>query len=214
MHYGRAFMLEIDRVHKQHDYDLNFWTLSAAMGVAVTEAEYNSAVFFAEPVITLHPDYYYGEWSFTRFHELAHVVLRRSGIQQQLLQDADHPEQYRAWVEAYCNYGAAQFQAPNHLLEQVLRELGYTPAAIVRLASMVGVDLFDAMNRVTFGFLEASAHRTTVLTQGGYIRRIVTTDGFPHQEGDELPLQAIQQGMTVPLEQRFGRGRALSMYHY
>lgn len=214
MHYGRAFMLEIDRVHARHNYDLNFWTLSAAMGVAVTEAAYNSAVFLAEPVITLHPDYYYGEWTFTRFHELAHIVLRRSGIQQQLFHDAEYPEQYNAWVEAYCNFGAAQFQAPNYILERVLREHGFTPAAVVELASMVGVDLFDSMSRVTFGFLDSRAQRTSVLTQGGYIRRIVTTDHFPHQVGDELPRGAQQQASVLTLPSRFGRGRALNMYHH
>lgn len=215
MHYGQDFSEAIDRQHALFDYDTDFWSLTQRMRIPVIEGTYNSAVYLPEPLITLHPDHFHGEWTFTRFHELAHTVLRDSGIEAQLRADAEYPEQFRCWMEAYCNFGAAQFQMPNPLLERVLRRHGYSPRAVLTLAQVAGVDLFDAMNRFTHGGLESGARRATLLFQGSYVRRAVTTvPWFPHQDGDRLP----EPNISIPgiqllrLPERFGRGRVLGVW--
>lgn len=214
MQYGREFMREVDRTHAKFDYTPDFWELTARMRIPVVTGSYNSAVYLPNALITLHPDVFHGCWTFTRFHELAHVVLRDSGIEQQLWHEADCIEQFRTWCEAYCDFGAAQFQAPNPLLHATLARHGYSPAAILELARLTGVDLFDAMSRVAHGFLEDDAARTAFLTQGRYLRRAVTTSAwFPFQQGDSIPEPAL----TLPgailsvLPERFGRGRVLGV---
>lgn len=212
MRYGRDYIKAIDQRHALHDYNTNFWELAASMSIPVVQAEHNSALYLPAPLITLDPEVYSSYWSFTRFHELAHVVLRDSGIEAQLAQDADSPEQFVAWMEAYCNFGAAQFQVPNPLLRHVLRRHGYCPEAVVEVAHISGVDLFDAMYRLTHGFLEPEATRTTFLTQGSYLRKAVTTSRwFPHREGDRLPEVglAIPQARLLALPEKFGRHRVL-----
>ncbi|SMB85914.1 ImmA/IrrE family metallo-endopeptidase [Deinococcus hopiensis] len=214
MLYGQEFAEAIDYRHGLHGYVTDFWALTSSMNIAVQEGTYNSAVFLPRPVITLEPEVYYSDWSFTRFHELAHTVLRDSGIGWQLAQEADYPEQYRAWIEAYCNFGAAQFQMPNPMLRRVLSQYGYSPQAVLALTRVAGVDLFDAMYRVTHGFLESDARRTAFLTQGSYLRKAVTTNAwFPHSEGDRIPEVALTLSgaklLTLPL--RFGRNRVLGL---
>ncbi|WP_278911589.1 hypothetical protein [Deinococcus wulumuqiensis] len=212
MRYGRDFIKAIDHRHALHGYNTNFWQLAASMSIPVVQAEHNSALYLPAPLITLDPEVYGSYWSFTRFHELAHIVLRDSGIEAQLAQDADHPEQFVSWMEAYCNFGAAQFQMPNPVLRHLLGIYGYGPEVVVQLAGVSGVDLFDAMYRVTHGFLEADATRTTFLTQGSYLRKAVTTNRwFPHREGDRLPevALAIPQARLMSLPERWGRHRVL-----
>lgn len=214
MHYGRDFMLAIDRQHRAHGYNTSFWELAAGMHIPVIEGSYNSAVYLPSPLITLTPEVYGSYWSFTRFHELAHTVLRDSGIEAQLWHDAEYPEQFRAWVEAYCNFGAAQFQVPNWMLRQTLRAYGATPRAVLRLTEQAGVDLFDAMQRVAYGFLDDDAARTVFLSQGSYVRRVCTTRLYAHmQAGDRLPEAALlgAGAKLLTLPERFGRGRVLGI---
>lgn len=214
MHYGQDFMRAVDERHRLYDYNTNFWELTACMHIPVVEGCYNSAVYIPAPLITLRPEVYYGDWSFTRFHELAHTVLRDSGIEAQLWADAEYPEQFRSWVEAYCNFGAAQFQIPNHQLRRVLGVFGQSPRAVVKLAEQPGVDLFDAMQRVALGFLDDDAARTLFLTQGSYVRRVYTTKIYtPLAEGDRVPEAALTLAgaklLALPL--RYGRGRVLGL---
>ncbi|SMB83103.1 hypothetical protein [Deinococcus hopiensis] len=86
---------------------------------------------------------------------------------------------------AYCSFGAAQFQMPNPMLRRALSRYGYSPRAVLALTRVAGVDLFDAMYRVTHGFLGSDARRTAFLTQGSYLRKAVTTNAwFPHKATD------------------------------
>lgn len=217
MHYGRAFMEAVDELHAGYDYDPDFWSLTRRLNIPVTVGDYNSAVVLPgrppQKLITLHNDVYFGTWTFTRFHELAHFVLRDSGIEKQLRGEADEPEQFNSWVEAYCNFGAAQFQIPNPTLMRVLRRWGYSPRAIVSLTDYDGVDLFDAMYRVAHGFLEDDARRIVMLLQGSHLRKCVTTTWFPHSEGERLPEVAVSYPSTrlLSLPERYGRGRVLGV---
>lgn len=217
MHYGREFIQAVDQTHRAFGYETDFWALSERMNIPVIQGEYNSSLVLPgqipQPLITLRPEVYHGRWSFTRFHELAHAVLRDSGIETQLRYEADEPEQFRAWVEAYCNFGAAQLQIPNPELRRVLRRWGYSPEAVVALARVEGVDLFDAMHRVAFGFLEDDAHRTVLLLQGRHLRKCVTTTWFPHAEGQRLPEVSVTypSAQLLRLPARFGWSRVLGV---
>lgn len=217
MHYGREFMEAVDDLHAHHEYDPDFWSLSRRLNIPVTVGEYNSAVVLPgdppQKLITLQPDVLHGAWSFTRFHELAHFVLRDSGIEKQLRGEADDPDQLLAWVEGYCNFGAAQFQAPNPVLKRVLNKYGYSPRAVVALTEIDGVDLFDGMHRVAHGFLDDDAQRTVMLIQNMRLRKCVTTTYFPHEEGQRLPEAVVTYPGTrlLTLPDRFGWGRVLGV---
>jgi hypothetical protein len=217
MHYGREFMEAVDELHAQYDYDPDFWSLTRRLNIPVAVGEYNSAVILPgrppRKLITLNSDVYYGTWTFTRFHELAHFVLRDSGIEKQLRGEADDPNQFTAWVEGYCNFGAAQFQAPNPMLRRVLGRWGYAPHAVLELADLDGVDLFDAMHRVAHGFLDDDARRTVMLIQNKRLRKCVSTTYFPHDEGQRLPEATVTYPGTrlLTLPERFGWGRVIGV---
>jgi hypothetical protein len=217
MEHGREFMEAVDALHRKYGYETDFWTLSERMNIPVIQGEYNSSLVLPgsvpQPLITLRPEVYHGEWSFTRFHELAHSILRVSGIEAQLRAEAEQPEQFRAWAEAYCNFGAAQLQIPNPLLRRVLRRWDCSPEAVLALAQMHGVDLFDAMYRVGFGFLEDDAQRTVLLLQGSHLRKCVTTTWFPHSEGQRIPEVALTypSARLKQLPGRFGWRRTLAV---
>lgn len=214
MYFGAEFAEAIDERHRKYQYILDFWELTRLMRIPVKQGDYNSTVYLPGPHVTLDYETYHGYWTFTRFHELAHTVLRESGIEKKLYEEAEYPEQFRSWVEAYCNYGAAQFQMPNPLLRQVLEWYGYHPRAILELAKLTGVDLFDAMNRLTHDLLDPDARRASFLTQSSYLRKVVTTnDWFPYSEGDRVPevMLSLPGAKLLKLPERFGQHRVLGV---
>lgn len=213
MYFGAEFAQAIDERHRQHGYVMDFWELARLMRIPVKQGDFNSTVYMPGPHVTLDYETYHGYWTFTRFHELAHTVLRDSGIEARLFHQAEYPEQFRAWVEGYCNFGAAQFQMPDPVLRQVLDTHGYAPAAVVELAQLTGVDLFDAMNRTTHGLIDHGAQRSAFLIQSSYVRKVVTTDWFPYSEGDRVPEVSLllPNAKLLRLPEQFGRHRVLGM---
>ncbi|EYB68834.1 hypothetical protein DEIPH_ctg017orf0209 [Deinococcus phoenicis] len=173
---GADFLRFVDQVHARHGYEMDFWRLAAGLGIPVTPGPFSSTVSLPCTVITLEEGVYHSPRTFVKMHEISHALLRDSGIEKELEWLCESPEEFRAQVEAYCNFGAGQLQMPGPLLDQATQRYGTSPGAVLCLAEACGSSLPAAMRRVVFGGLEADAHRAAFLTQRSYVKDVVTAN--------------------------------------
>lgn len=191
---GAAFLEFVDRVHGAHGYETDFWRLAASLDIPVAPGPFSSTVSLPRTVITLEESVYRSERTFIKMHEVSHALLRDSGIEAELRWQADSPEDFRAQVEAYCNYGAAQLQMPGPLLEQALRRYGMSPGAVLHLAEVSRTSLPVAMRRLVYGRLEPDAHRAAFLTQRSYVRDVASANiSLDFGVGARIPEIALRQ---------------------
>nr|WP_255520342.1 hypothetical protein [Deinococcus sp. DB0503] len=136
---------------------------------------------------------YHSDRTFVKMHEISHALLRDSGIEQELQWQCDSPEEFLAQVEAYCNYGAAQLQMPNPLLDRATRRYGLTPGAVLHLAEAAGTTIPIAMRRVVYGRLEPDAHRAAFLTQRSYVKDVASANvPLEFSVGSRVPEIALE----------------------
>lgn len=176
MSLGTQFLEFVDRVHARHNYESDFWKLAASLGIPVALGPYNSTVSLPRTVITLEETIYHSERTFVKMHEISHALLRDSGIEEELAHLCDSPEEFRAQIEAYCNFGAGQIQMPNPLLDEALSRYGVSPGAVLHLAEASGASIAVAMRRLVFGSLEPDAHRAAFVTKGRYVRDVASAN--------------------------------------
>lgn len=173
---GARFLAFVDRVHAGHDYEPNFWRLAAGLGIPVAKGPFNSTVSLPRTVITLEETVYHSERTFVKMHEVSHALLRDSGIEAELWHLCESPEEFRAQVEAYCNFGAGQLQMPGPLLDEALRRYGVSPGAVLHLSEASGASLAAALRRLVYGRLEPDAHRAAFVTRGSYVRDVASAN--------------------------------------
>lgn len=214
MSLGTDFLQFVDQVHAQHGYEADFWRLTASLNIPVAPGPFNSTVSLPRTVITLEEGVYHSNRTYVKMHEISHALLRDSGIEQELEWHCDSPEEFKAQVEAFCNYGAAQLQMPNPLLDAALSRDGLTPEAVLYLADKAETTVPIAMRRVVYGRLEPDAHRAALVTQRSYVKDLASANvPLDFSVGTRVPEIAL----TVPtaklkrLPEAYGTGLTLGV---
>ncbi|SEI68681.1 hypothetical protein SAMN04488058_101342 [Deinococcus reticulitermitis] len=179
MSLGADFLHFVDRVHAQHGYETDFWKLATSLDIPVTPGPFNSTVSLPRTVITLEEGIYHSPRTFVKMHEVSHALLRDSGIERELLHLCESPEEFRAQVEAYCNFGAGQLQMPEPVLQEALRRWGMSPEAVLQVAETSGASLAASMRRVVYGGLEPDAHRAAFVIRRNYVADVASAN-VPH----------------------------------
>lgn len=183
---GAFFSNYIDTVHERHNYEKDFWKLAHSLDIPVEPGRFNRTGFFPRPVITLEEYLFYSPKTYTKMHEICHVLLVDSGVAEELWANSENPEEYRAQAEAYCNFGAAQLQITNHELQQARRLYGDSPRAILHMLDKSGViDPKVAARRLTFGEMEDDARRAAFMVRRGVVRDQCSANlPLPFKHGD------------------------------
>lgn len=181
------FLNFIDEIHLRHGQETNFWTLSNHLNVVVRIEKRNSAGILAgQPLITLNPLEYGGRQSFSKMHELAHILLKVSRIERRLIDLHGSVDAAMPHIERLCNLGASRLLMPSHYVEEVLWPAGPTALAVQHLARRAHVSLQAALRRVVH--FEESASLAGFITSRGTVRDTTLHNcRLPFDRSDILP---------------------------
>jgi len=153
--------------HEQHSYKL-----ARALQIRVRVSLHNSAVPESEPdpVIFLQPWWYGGNNDVTR-HELAHVMLWWSGLEERIKLEYG-VEVGKLVIEGLCNQAIAFLRIPQPLVDQAVKWYGVSARAVRHLMQATRSTYQMAMDRLVFD--QPTEARAAFLTSGKYIAGIAT----------------------------------------
>ena len=175
--YGAYFSNYINRVHAQHHYERDFQKLAISLGIPTKAGHFSRTGYFPRPIITVERSLLYSEKTFKKMHEIGHVLLVDCGLEAQLLAEAENPEEAEAWVEAYCNFAAAQLQIPNPQYRMARGLHGDHPRTILHMLDKEGiVSLKVASRRFTYGELEEEAERAAFLLADQVVQDVASAN--------------------------------------
>lgn len=109
-------------------------------------------------------------------HELAHVLLERSGIEAEVIRQAGSRAEAMPYIEGMCHHAAGLLQMPAPLLHEATRKYGSHAKAIVHLHQNSAASLPSAMRRWVYD--DPAAHRAAFTTSGSYIADAVTCNVY------------------------------------
>ncbi|GGJ65112.1 ImmA/IrrE family metallo-endopeptidase [Deinococcus aquiradiocola] len=167
-----AFVTYVHHTHAGLGHVTDWRELAARLDVLVRPGIYNSCLPGTPTVITLQPDTYTGRWSYKPMHELAHVLLERSGIETEILRQAASREEAVTHIERMCHHAAGLLQMPAPLLTDATRRYGDTAATILHLRKHSRASLPAALRRWVYD--QPDAQRAAFTTSGAYIADVAT----------------------------------------
>ncbi|MFC6592373.1 ImmA/IrrE family metallo-endopeptidase [Deinococcus lacus] len=136
-------------------------------------------------IVTLPKDAYAPRQRFTTHHELGHILVQRSGLEDDIRAEVSE-EDSEAHLELVVNFIAALLVMPQPLVRAIHDEHGDTPQSILALAQAARVSLPAAMHRWVSHDLGAC--RAAFLTSGSYISHIATCNAWlPFWRYDRVP---------------------------
>jgi hypothetical protein len=186
-----AFVTYVQQVHAHHNHVTDWRQLAAILGVLVKPGPFNSCLPGEPTIITLMPDSYTGRWSYKPMHELAHFLLRQSGIEAELIRQAGDLNAALPAIEALCHHAAGLLQMPAPLLAEATARHGQSGAAILHLQQGSRASLASAMRR--WAHAEPDAHRGAFLTVGHYVTDAVSHNyRLPFWRLDRVPEVALR----------------------
>ena len=162
-----AFAAYVHQIHAQLGHVTEWRELAALLDVLVRPGVYNSCLPGPPTVITLLPDNYVSRWSDKPMHELAHVLLERSGIEAEAIRIAGSRDEAMPYIEAMCHHAAGLLQMPAPLLTEATRKHGHTAAAILYVQKHSRAGLPSAMRRWVYD--QPDQARAAFTTSGSYI---------------------------------------------
>lgn len=124
------------------------------------------------PSIVTLPWYQYTPGQrFTAHHELAHILVQRSGMEDAIRAEVSE-DLAEAHLEAVVNHIAALLVMPQPLVVSATQAFGETPQAILNVADRAGVSLPAALYRWVSH--DPWAERAAFITSGSYIAHVAT----------------------------------------
>lgn len=124
------------------------------------------------PSIVTLPWYQYTPGQrFTAHHEIAHILVQRSGMEEAIRAEVSE-DVAEAHLEAVVNHIAALLVMPQPLVVGVTRAFGETPQAVLNVAERARVSLPAALYRWVSH--DPHAERAAFMTSGNYISHIAT----------------------------------------
>lgn len=188
----------VERVQLQNEHENNFWRLAERLGYRVVPGDQAVSVFGDPPLVMLNSyEYLRRRNSFKGMHEIAHLLFKEYGIEQDIFQAFDGDRNSALPVlETWCSEAAGKLLLPDYLVEDALLLNGRTPQAIIHMHTAAEVSAGVALRRYVY----ADDHEPAaafISTSKGYVldaaRQYVR---IPFVRGTWLPDDIEVQGNT------------------
>ncbi|AFZ66101.1 ImmA/IrrE family metallo-endopeptidase [Deinococcus peraridilitoris] len=202
-----TYLAHIQRTHAAYGYELDFRRLTNMMGVRVriVDHEYSSATANPPAVINLcKEDVGVGDHGrFTRFHELAHILMQQCDVDAALTfyyGDSDQAEEH---IERLCNIGARLLLMPAPMLREARVSYGNSAQAVEYLRRHGRVSRSTALRRLVLDDPHASC--AGMVSSGRYVSDLVrlnfrTPFGLFDKLPEEFHLSDDQQSRRFRVE--------------
>lgn len=135
-----------EQEHAKTDYLLSPEEFAARLGVRVIIGRENFATDGPPAIISQTPDSYAPRQRFTIFHELAHVLVQRSGLEADVMAEVD-PEDAEVHLEAVINHITGVLLIPDSLIRHYVTRYGFTPEALFHIRIEAGASLAATIRR-------------------------------------------------------------------
>ena len=191
------FTQYVERVHAAYDHQTDFRCLASELGIRVRPGVHNSLVWGQPPLITLSAAEYGSRQGFSAMHEIAHLLLKECGAEDELLHHFGSLEDAAPCLEAWCNHAAGLLLMPAPLLYSVEAEHGLSASAVLNLHLRGRVSLGAALRRVVYadpqrhlaGFVSTASRRVSDLAKLNFSLPFWFADALPAA----IPAAAEQQ---------------------
>lgn len=100
-------------------------------------------------------------------HEIAHYLMRKSGVEQKMLELRGSYEEGLPSIEKVCYHGALVLLIPDSVFKEAMEEADTLPEAIVLMCEKTGATIGEASRRWVYA--EAGAKRAALITRGRLI---------------------------------------------
>lgn len=160
--------------HARAEWTTNPERLCWALGIRVIPGRRSSAHAGPPAIITLAREHYAPRQRFTMHHEIAHILIQRAGLEDDILAEVDD-EDGQAHLEAVTNYIASLLVMPDVMIRHALDTYGQHPETILIIQKIAGVSLAAALRRFTYAQQRGV---TTLVTSGAYIADLASTDPY------------------------------------
>ncbi|WP_414656709.1 ImmA/IrrE family metallo-endopeptidase [Deinococcus sp. VB343] len=171
----RAAIEFAQRLHAQHDFETDPEKLSHLLGIRIIPGKENRAAHGPPSIITRAADAYAPRQRFTMHHEIAHIVIQRSGLEDAVKAEVD-PDDADDHLELVANYIGALLVMPDPLIVTSLERHGLTPEAILDIRDRAQVSFAAAIRRFTTANVDEP---TTVFISGdSYVLDLASTDPY------------------------------------
>lgn len=175
------FLTSVRSFHERHDYSLDWILLAESLGVRVGTGPSNQHTSIKGlSVISYDLGAPLNRQLFTGLHEVCHELFSGSDeCFRALTEDKYGLDVARTLEETLCDEAASILLVPDHVLEEALKENGYSPQAIFHLSARAG-SLAACLMRV---LLSQNAEAWgLILQRDGTIEFSCTNTRFPFRK--------------------------------
>lgn len=148
--------------------------LAAAWAVRIVPGSENRASSGPPSIITLCREHYAPRQRFTIHHELAHIAIQRSQLEDDIMAEVD-PDDAEHHLELVANHIAGMLVMPDPMVRAALQMFGQHPETIVTLQQIAQVSLGAAMRRFTAAQPEPL---TAFMTSGTFVQDVASSDPY------------------------------------
>lgn len=160
-------------LHAELGYPENPEEFAARAGVRIILGSENYATDGPPSFISQTPDTYAPRQRFTIMHEMAHIAIQRSGLEDDILAEVD-PEDAELHLELVANYLGGVFLLPDPMIQRIVDEYGFTPDGVLRLRAAARASLAATIRRMV-GWQE-EVPRTIILGGQSYILDVASSN--------------------------------------
>ena len=183
---AEQFASYVEKEHRRFNHETEFHALAAAMGILVRPGRFNAATSGPPRLITLNADQYTPRRNFSAQHEIGHILLTQSGIEQELESRFETLEDADPYIEGFADLAASLLLMPQPLLEEAHKRYRDRPEAILHLTQEGRVSLGAALRRHVYA--DPHARRAAFVVSGNYIADVASANlWLPFWRYDRVP---------------------------
>lgn len=180
------FIREVKEWHALAGNERNAYQLSRLLGIRIRPGARNSVIPGPPATVILEPHLLGNlDSDFVR-HEVAHVLMWWSGVEDMLIAEHGSFELARPQIEGLCHAAVGFLRAPQDLVNTALKRYGFTARAVRFVQVQTGMTPQAALKRVIYD--DPHACRAGFITSGKYISDVATCNaGLPFWVFDRVP---------------------------
>lgn len=180
-----AVIAYVEGEHARLGYPSQPEELAGRLGVRIIVGRENFATDGPPAIISQTPDTYAPRQRFTMLHELAHVLIQRSQLEDDLMAEVD-AEDGEAHLEAVVNHVTGRLLMPEPLFAHYIRLYGFTPEALLHIRQAAGASLAATIRRAASW--EPERRATIFLAGEHYVLDVASADPWNRlRRYDRLP---------------------------
>ena len=200
MHQAEILAVQyVKNVHRYFGYEADPWRLAHRLGLAVA---WGKDTCLDGKVIILGPECRSSRKAAAQGirHEIAHYLIRKSGVEKQLLKWRCTYEDGMRHIEKMAFHSELVLQIPDPIYLEAIRKFGNMPNAVLEMCERTDAALADGLRRWVYA--EVGEKRGAFIYQRGLIVDIAAANVWmPFWVWDEVddPLYRLPTATMLPL---------------